>query len=163
MSSPTAGQQAPNLADTFFDADGNGHSLPEPRPTLIGVYKSSCAASKAMFPMLERIHAKHGPGLRVLGVSQDSANITRSFARRYDITFPILVEGGDYPISNAFEIAFTPSLFVIDAGGKIVYTTSGFLKPQIDDIERAVADMLGVAPEPIVLPEDAGIPMFVPG
>ena len=63
-------------------------------PVLIGIYKSSCQASKAMFPFLQRLADRYGDkGLSVFGIAQDSANITRSFARRLDLTFPILVEG----------------------------------------------------------------------
>ena len=93
------GQQAPLPSAEFNDAEGQAHDLKHIAangPLLMGIYKSSCASSKQMFPFLERLNARHSAdGLTVLGISQDSANITRSFARRYGITFPLLLEGDD--------------------------------------------------------------------
>ena len=129
------GQVAP-LPDTAFqDAEGADHDfrqMLEDGPILLGIYKSSCASSKQMFPFLERLHQRYGSaGLQVIGVSQDSDNITRSFARRYGITFPIIVEGPDYPISREFDIAATPTIFLITPDGHVAYTTMGFMKPAL--------------------------------
>src|SRR3982751_5474782 len=124
------GQIAPLPHQPFADAEGMEHDLRElleSGPLLVGIYKSSCASSKQMFPFLERIYQRLGPkGLHVVGVSQDSENITRSFARRYGITFPILVEGSDYPISRAFDIAATPTIFLIMPDERVAYTNMGF-------------------------------------
>jgi peroxiredoxin len=160
-------QIAPLTEDVFLDAEGNEHDLKAmlaDGPILIGIYKSSCASSKQMFPFLERLHRRYAGGpLRVLGVSQDSANITRSFARRYDISFPILVEGDAYPISRAFDITATPTVFLIDPTGTVSYTTMGFLKPGLDVLGDAVADAIGASHEPLVTDADGDVPMFVPG
>jgi pimeloyl-ACP methyl ester carboxylesterase len=92
-----------------------------------------------MFPFLERLNARHVvDGLTVLGISQDSANITRSFARRYGITFPLLLEGDDYPVSRAFDIMATPTVFLIEPGGTVAYATMGFMKPALDALGDAV-------------------------
>jgi peroxiredoxin len=117
-----------------------------------------------MFPFLERLHERHrANGLTVLGVSQDSANITRSFARRYGITFPIVLEGEDYPISRAFDIMATPTVFLADPDGTIAYTTMGFMKPALDALGDAVADAVGASHTPLVTSADGEVPMFVPG
>lgn len=161
------GQQAPLPDYPFTDAEGNEHDVRgalSGGPLLIGIYKSSCASSKQMFPFLERIYQRYGKsGLTVLGVSQDSANITRSFARRYGITFPILVEGPEYPVSRAFGIMATPTIFLVGPDGNVAYTTMGFLKPGLDGMGDAVADALGHDREPLVSAADDEVPMFVPG
>src|SRR4051794_18258308 len=117
------GSIAPLSERPFGDAEGVEHDLRQllrTGPLLIGIYKSSCASSKQMFPFLERLHERYGAnGLHVIGVSQDSENITRSFARRYGITFPIIVEGPDYPISREFDIAATPTIFLIMPDGRV--------------------------------------------
>src|SRR5262245_45415157 len=103
---------APPLAQSFPDAEGNQHSVQaalETGPVLLGIYKSSCAASKVMLPMLQRIQASHGAdGLTTFGVAQDSPNITRSFARRFGLNIPLLIEGSAYPLSAGFDIRATP-------------------------------------------------------
>jgi peroxiredoxin len=161
------GQQAPFPDAELIDAEGQAHDLKRiaaDGPLLLGIYKSSCASSKQMFPFLERLNARHGAdGLTVLGISQDSANITRSFARRYGITFPLLLEGDDYPVSRAFDIMATPTVFLIEPGGTVAYATMGFMKPALDALGDAVADAVGKPHQALVMPDDSDVPMFVPG
>lgn len=161
------GQKAPFPDGEFNDAEGQPHNLRRVAvdgPVLLGIYKSSCASSKQMFPFLERLHERHGAdGLTVLGVSQDSANITRSFARRYGITFPILLEGDEYPVSRAFDIMATPTVFLIEPDGTVAYATMGFMKPALDALGDAVADALAMPHQALVTSADADVPMFVPG
>jgi peroxiredoxin len=161
------GEPAPLPDLAFSDAQGVFRDLRAELlsgPLLLGIYKSSCASSKQMFPFLERIHRRHSAdGLKVIGISQDSPNITRSFAKRYGITFPILVEGDEYPVSRAFEIMATPTIFLIEPDGTIAYTTMGFLKPALDAMGDDVADAVGSAHEPLVTIADEDVPMFVPG
>lgn len=161
------GQQAPLPEAPFPDAEGTERDLKDvltSGPLLLGIYKSSCASSKQMFPFLERLRERHvDDGLQVLGVSQDSANITRSFARRFGITFPIVLDGDDFPISRAFDIMATPTVFLIERDGTVAYTTMGFLKPGLDALGDAVADAVGRPHEPLVTSADGDVPMFVPG
>jgi len=161
------GERAPFPNGEFTDAEGQAHDLSRAAsngPLLLGIYKSSCASSKQMFPFLERLNQRHGAdGLRVLGVSQDSANITRSFARRYGITFPLLLEGDDYPVSRAFDIMATPTVFLIEPSGNVAYDTMGFMKPALDELGDAVADALGKPHQALVTSDDSDVPMFVPG
>lgn len=161
------GQPAPFPDLPFSDAEGIERNLRvalATGPLLLGIYKSSCASSKQMFPFLERISQRYqGSALSVLGISQDSENISRSFARRYGITFPLIVEGTEYPLSRAFEIMATPTIFLIDPEGSVAYTTMGFLKPSLDGMGDAVADALGLPHEPLVTSADGDVPMFVPG
>ena len=161
------GQKAPFPDGEFDDAEGQPHDLRRTAaggPVLLGIYKSSCASSKQMFPFLERLHERHGAeGLTVLGISQDSANITRSFARRYGITFPLLLEGDDYPVSRAFDIMATPTVFLIEPDGTVAYATMGFMKPALDALGDAVADALAKPHQALVTSADADVPMFVPG
>ena len=158
---------APPLAKSFSDAEGNQHSIQEALangPVLLGIYKSSCAASKVMLPMLQRIQQQHeADGLTTFGVAQDSPNITRSFARRYGLDVPLLVEGPDYPISVGFDIRATPTVILLRRDGSVAYTTMGFLRDQVEEIEAAVANELGVRPHRIVDPNESEIPLFVPG
>jgi peroxiredoxin len=161
------GQNAPFPQLLFPDAEGTEH---DPRraiaagPLLLGIYKCSCASSKEMFPFLERLYTRYrDAGLTVLGVSQDSPNITRSFARRYGITFPLLIEGEEYPISRAFDIMATPTVFLVRPDGVVSYTTMGFLKPGLDAMGDAVADAVGRPHERLVTDADEDVPMFVPG
>lgn len=167
MATIGVGEAAPALDLALTDANGGEHRLADALargPVLIGIYKSSCQASKTMFPFLQRLADLYGAdGLSVFGVAQDSDNITRSFARRLDLTIPILVEGPDFPVTLAYDIAATPTVFLIRRDGTVAWTTMGFMKPQLADLGDAIAAELGVPPRVVISDADAAAPMFVPG
>ncbi len=167
MATIGVGEAAPMLDLVLTDANGNEHRLADALqrgPVLISIYKSSCAASKAMFPFLQRLGDIYGvDGLTVFGVAQDSANISRSFARRLDLTMPILVEGDDFPVTLAWDVVATPTVFLIRQDGTVAWTTMGFMKPQVADLGDAIAAELGVPPRTVLSDADAAAPMFVPG
>lgn len=132
-------------------------------PVLLGIYKSSCQASKTVFPFLEKISqvysAEH---LTVWGISQDTANVTRSFARRYGITFPLLVDENDYQVSRAYDIQATPSLFLLNRDGQVAFQGMGFQKPAMNELSAAVAELLQADAVDITEGTD-DIPGWVPG
>jgi len=158
------GTRAPEF--TLPDAEGATHRFDDANargPVVVGLYKSSCQASKTMFPFLERISQVYpSERLTVWGVSQDSPNVTKSFARRYGITFPILIDQDDYAVSRAFDILATPTVFVVSASGEIVWQVMGFQKPAMDELSAKVAELLGVDSVDITSGTDDVSP-WVPG
>jgi peroxiredoxin len=148
-------------------ADGNSHTLSEALtrgPVLLALYKSSCLASKAMLPVLDRIQRRFADyGLTAYGLSQDSENITRSFARRYDITFPILIDTSDYAMSRAFDIFATPTVYLIRPDGMVAASLMGFMRQQVNELADKVASELGLPPQTLISDEEADVPLFVPG
>lgn len=161
------GDKAPDLNLPIPDADGVPRDIAEALqhgPVLLGIYKSSCQASKTMLPILERFYQRyHVSGLAVYGVSQDSPNVTRSFARRYGISFPLLIEGDEYPISRRLDIFATPTVYLIRPDGAVVSSIMGFFRDQINEFAITVASEIGVPPEPIIAADESEIPLFVPG
>jgi peroxiredoxin len=161
------GETAPEFTEQLPDADGTPRDVAaalRDGPVLLGIYKSSCQASKTIFPVLERLHQRHAAdGLSVFGVAQDSPNVTRSFARRYGITFPLLIEGDDYPISRRFDIFATPTVFLIRQGGAVASSIMGFFRQQVNEFAGTVAAELGRSPEPVIAEDEADVPLFVPG
>ena len=167
MAAIEVGARAPRLDAALEDAEGRPHVVADALtrgPVVLGIYKSSCQASKTIMPFLQRLRDRYADApLTVFGVSQDSPNITRSFARRYGLAFPILIEPEDYPISRAFQISSTPTIYLIRPDGTVGFTTMGFFKAPVNELGEAVATILGREPEPLVTEADAGTPMFVPG
>jgi peroxiredoxin len=167
LSPVEVGQPAAAIDLELVDAEGNKHTISEALkrgPVLLALYKSSCQASKVMLPMVERLYRRYGDqGLTVYGLSQDSENITQSFARRYDITFPILIDTADYAMSRAFDIFATPTVFLIRPDGCVAFTTNGFFKEQVNQLAVAVAEEIGLPPQILSPEEEADVPMFVPG
>jgi peroxiredoxin len=163
------GAATPSLAEPLVDAAGGRHVVAEALargPVLLGIYKSSCQASKTMFPFLERLHQRYADApLTVYGVAQDSANISASFARRLGLTFPILIEPEGYPVSRAFGITATPTVYLLLPDGTVGFETMGFFKAPVNELGDAVAAALGREAEPLYTDADAaaGVPVFVPG
>jgi peroxiredoxin len=162
-----AGQPAAALDLELPDADGNPHTISAALtrgPVLLALYKSSCQASKAMLPLLERFHKRFADyGLTVYGLSQDSEYITRSFARRYDITFPILIDTSDYAMSRAFDIFATPTVYLIESDGMVAASLMGFMRQQVIDLADKIASELGLPPQTLISNDEADVPLFVPG
>jgi peroxiredoxin len=132
-------------------------------PVVLGIYKSSCQASKTAFPFLEKIaHGYPADRLTVWGIAQDSANVTRSFARRTGVSFPILIDEDDYAVSRAYDILATPTIYLIDSAGTILWQGMGYQKPAIEELNAAVADLLG-EPEVDITEGTDGVPPWVPG
>ena len=150
---------------TLSDAEaGQPHYLAkalERGPVLIGIYKSSCEASKTAFPFLQKITQAY-PQLTVWGIAQDSPNVTRSFVRRTGVTFPMLIDDNDYAVSRAYNITATPTLYLIDRSGTIVWQRMGFQKKSMSELNARIAELLGVVPVDILVDSDT-VPVWVPG
>lgn len=142
----TNGAPAPDftLADAAENAGQELAMALKQGPVVLGFYKSSCGASKIAFPFLERIYRAYPKDrLTVWGVAQDSANVTRSFARREGITFPMLIDEPEYAASRAYDIPGTPTIFLVDSG-KVVWQDTEFHKSAMDDLSGRIAGLLGV-------------------
>jgi peroxiredoxin len=124
-------------------------------PALIAFYKISCPVCQLSAPFLERLSASSE--IRVIGVSQDDDSSTRTFNERFGVTFPTLLDEAKsgYPASNDYGISSVPSLFLVEADGRISKSFQGFSKHDFEQLgERA-----GVAP---FGPEDR-VPEFKAG
>jgi peroxiredoxin len=100
-------------------------------PALLAFFKISCPVCQLAFPFLERLHK---PGtLTVYGISQNNARDTREFAKRYGVTFPVLLdlESNGFPASNAYGLTSVPTLFLVEPGGAIAQTIHGWDKQKM--------------------------------
>jgi len=130
------GAEAPSVP--FTGLDGTSASVPEllvSGPVALAFFKVSCPVCQLAFPYLERIH-ESGKGVKLIGVSQDDASSTRQFLDRFSITFPTRLDLRDtgYTASNAFGITHVPSVFVIEPGGHVSHSWSGFSKKDMEDL-----------------------------
>ncbi len=113
-------------------------------PVVLAFYKVSCPVCQFTFPFLERLHKGFGgDGVTFLGVSQDDASDSREFCKEYGITFPNLVDGDRYPVSNEFGLTHVPTVLLIAPDGKVLVSGTGFSKADLDQIAATLSRQTG--------------------
>jgi len=114
------------------------------KSVIVALFKVGCPTCQYAFPFLERLHQK---GVKVVGISQDSAKDTRDFANRHGVTFPLAIDTPGYAISKAYGITTVPSMFVVDKDGSIRYVAEGWVRKDFEELARIAAG----APAPPVI------------
>ena len=125
-------------------------------PVVLAFFKISCPICQYAFPFLERIHqAYRNKNVAVIGVSQNGAKDTASFMREYDLTFPVLLDDTrTYPVSNAYGLTNVPSVFWIGQDSEIEVSSVGWVKKDIEEINRRAAEASGNAATAIFHPSE---------
>ena len=162
----TAGQTAPDFS--LKGTDGKSYSLDELRrngPVVAAFFKISCPVCQFTFPFLERLHQRYGGDkVTFLGISQDDAKATATFARDYRVTFPMALDEKEkgYPASNAYGLTNVPTVFLIDADGSVRVSSMGFVKDELERIASELAERRRIAPAPLFRSNES-VPANRPG
>ena len=125
-----------HAADFTLTRLGGGHAslreITANGPALLAFFKVNCPVCQLTFPYLERIHASGR--LPVYGISQNGPEDTTDFNRHFGITMPTLLdtEKSGFPVSNAFGISSVPTLFLVEADGRIAHVSEGWRKTEIE-------------------------------
>jgi peroxiredoxin len=150
MAALPAGTKAPDFSlPAVFSVsnsnkDGGEFSLQaalQQGPVLAAFFKVSCPVCQYTFPYLERMHQAHGDKkITVVGISQDNQRDTGAFLKEYGITFRTLLDDANgYAVSNAYGLTNVPTLFLIGQDGEIEITSVGWVKQEVEDINRKLA------------------------
>lgn len=156
MSTLKPGAAAPEMSPKSLNGAGE-ISLSQARqrgPVLAAFFKVSCPVCQFAFPYLERIYKAYGDGkVSFVGVSQDDASASRSFAKDFKITFPVALDDkARYPASNAYKLTNVPSIFLISPEGKIEMASIGWDKKDFEELNGRVAKASGKQPVPLFKP-----------
>ena len=165
MAALEAGVTAPDFS--LNGMNGEKISLVEARkkgPVLAAFFKISCPVCQYAFPFLERIFRAYAKGpVTLVGVSQNDKQQTAGFAREYGITFPLLLDDPrTYPASNAYGLTNVPTIFLISPEGKVEFSSVGWSKRDLEDLNASLAQASGVAPAQIFKPGEH-VDEFKPG
>jgi len=152
MAALTAGAKAPDFSLTAVD--GGKFSLQEALrrgPVLAAFFKISCPVCQYTFPFLERLHKAYGADkITIVGISQDNQRDTKAFLKEYGVTFPTLLDDPNgYAVSNAYGLTNVPSAFLIGQDGTIEISSVGWVKQEIEDINRKLAAAQATPPLPV--------------
>jgi len=158
------GNTAPHFSLKALDGkDYSLEALLARGPVVLGFFKISCPVCQFTFPFLERISERFaGKNASVIGVSQDDARSTKEFSREYGINFPTLIDGEDYPASNAYRLTNVPTVFLIAPDGTVKISCTGFDKAALEQIVGELSQQQKIAATPLFLPDEV-VPAYKPG
>jgi peroxiredoxin len=123
-------------------------------PVLVAFFKVSCPTCQYTFPYLERLHQAHGDRkITIIGISQNNAADTAAFVKEFGVTFPTLLDDpSGYAVSNAYGLTNVPTLFLVRQDGMIEITSVGWVKNEVEDINRKLASIQQATPPAIFQP-----------
>ncbi len=137
------GTQAPDLS--LKTSGGTtlklGKILQSESLVVLAFFKVSCPVCQFTFGYLERLHRAY-PQIPIWGVSQDDLDATMSFARAYGCSFPILLDE-DLRLTVKYELTNVPSLFLVDRSGQVRLTSVGFVKDDLEQINKSLSKTSG--------------------
>ena len=128
-------------------------------PQVLFFYKVTCPVCQLAAPVAEGVQEAH-PG-RITGVGQDDEAKLRSFADRYGITFPSVVDAPPYPASRSYGVRVVPTLFLV-RDGEVRDVVESWDREGFNRIARGLAELTGGEPVVVSSPDD-GLPPFRPG
>lgn len=165
MTALASGVKAPEFK--LKSLDGKQFSLSEELarvPVVLAFFKVSCPVCQFAFPFLERLHKAYGQkGYTLVGISQNNAKDTAVFNKEFGVTFPVLLDETDtYPVSNAYGLTNVPTAFWIAQDGEIELSSVGWLKADLEDLNRRMAEAGEIAAAPLFKASES-IPDFRAG
>ena len=155
MAALTAGTKAPEISLPALD--GGKFSLQsalQRGPVLAAFFKVSCPICQYTFPFLERLHKAYGgQKITIVGISQDNQRDTAAFLKEYGVTFTTLLDDPKgYAVSNAYGLTNVPTWFLIGQDGQIEISSVGWVKQEVEDLNRKLAEAQQAPPQALFRP-----------
>jgi thiol-disulfide isomerase/thioredoxin len=115
---PKAGDPLPTLSLNYL---GKQPELTG-RPLLVEFWATWCPPCRKSIPHLNEIYAKYKPkGLEIVGITdEDEATVTK-FQKQIPMEYNVAINTPN-SIYKQFGIQVIPTAFLVDKGGKIVWT-----------------------------------------
>lgn len=157
MPALSVGSVAPDF--TLPSLDGESFSLKDALargPVVLAFFKVSCPTCQYAFPFYERLFQTYkNRHVTLVGVSQNDARDTEAFAKEFGVTFPLLLDDTrNYPVSNAYGLTNVPTIFWIGTDGEIEASSVGWSKPDVDQINRRMAESSAIRAASVFRPGD---------
>lgn len=141
--------------------DGGAWRLEQGRPSLLVFFETDCPTCQLTIPYLNRLAQALDGKAEIVGISQDGEASTRKLMEQAPIKFPVVLDR-DLSVSREYDPRAVPTLFLIDAAGKIARTSVAFDKAELNAIAAEMLDAIGVEPFELASRRD-GAPETKPG
>jgi peroxiredoxin Q/BCP len=111
-------------------------------PVALAFFKVSCPVCQYSFPFFDRMATLlENKGLRFIGVSQNDAEQTAEFAKRFGVNFPLALDDPRrYAVSNAYGLTTVPTLFVVEEDGSISHSIVSWSKRDMESLYAEFRD-----------------------
>ena len=118
------------------------------RPLLLVFWSIFCEPCRFEMPVIQKIYEKYrDKGLDVLAIALDGDPLKSSivgFVKQEGYTFKVLIDELDakemFKVADPYGVAGTPTIYVVDKGGKIALAKAGRMKEE--ELEKAVQSVL---------------------
>ena len=142
------GAMAPDFV--IKDTEGKVFNYGEEKgkgPVLLVFWSIFCEPCRVEMPIIQRLHEKYRDVLTVLGIALDGEPLKSSivgFVKQDKYTFRVLIDELDekemFKVADPYGVAGTPTVYLIDKGGKVVQSKVGRFKEE--DLEKAIQSVL---------------------
>jgi peroxiredoxin len=150
------GDQAPTFS--LPRLDGGDLQIEAGKPALLVFFETDCPTCHLSIPYLNRLATSLDDQAAIVGISQDGEAPTRASIESLPIEFPVALDRG-LRVSREYDPQAVPTLFLIDAAGKVARTMSAFDKMELNAI---AAELLG-SPSFVLAGQHDGAPDRKPG
>ncbi len=142
LASPPGLSAAPVV--TLESLDGQRFDLAKSagKTRLVSFFSPDCPISKRDVATLNAVHHQSTSEVEVIAVSMpyDSSHAVKEFEKSSEIDYAVSLDT-DGEISRAFpEVRFTPTTFLIDSEGEIIWRHTGRLMPK--NLNREIANAI---------------------
>ncbi|CAM4398433.1 TlpA family protein disulfide reductase [Paenibacillus alkaliterrae] len=112
------------------------------KPVLINFWASWCGPCRKEAPELVRLYDKYKSEIEIYAVnltSDDSLKGAIAFSKRYQFSFPVLLdEQGE--VSKLYKVRSIPTTYFIDGSGKIMNVVTGAVSPET--LEKLILEII---------------------
>lgn len=100
------------------------------KKVMLNFWATWCPPCKAEMPEMEKFYKQGNKDLVILAVNIDPQNDVKGFAKKDDITFPILLDT-DNQVNSMYQILSIPTTYFIDRNGIIQNKFTGSMTQDI--------------------------------
>ena len=117
------------------------------KPVLIVFWSIFCEPCRFEMPVIQKLYEKHKDSVSVAAIALDGEPLKNSivgFVKQEGYTFKVLVDELDekemFKVADPYGVAGTPTVFLIEKGGKVALAKVGRFKEE--DLEKAIQSVL---------------------
>lgn len=123
------GENAPDFTLTTLKGERIRLKERKGQKIIINFWATWCPPCKEEIPVLQRFYEQNKGSAELLAVNMDPESNVSQFARKYGISYPILLDQ-DGKVNETYKVAAIPTTYVIDENGVIIHKYIGNLQLQ---------------------------------